>query len=49
MADAMDETPKAATLREIAHLRRLAGGVMDQKMRDAIAKLIEQLENKLRD
>jgi hypothetical protein len=45
----MDETPKGTTLREIARLRRLAGGVMDQKMRDAIAKLIEGLEKKLRD
>ena len=42
---AMDETSEGLRS-EIAHLRRLAAGVTDQQVRDAIAKMIEELEQR---
>jgi hypothetical protein len=44
----MDETSEGLRS-EIAHLRRLAAGVTDQQVRDAIAKMIEELEQRLRE
>jgi hypothetical protein len=41
----MDETSEGLRS-EIAHLRRLAAGVTDQQVRDAIAKMIEELEQR---
>jgi hypothetical protein len=44
----MDETPLGLRA-EIAHLQHLAEGVTDQQVKDGIAKMIEELEQRLRD
>ena len=44
----MDETSEGLRS-EIAHLRRLAAGVTDQRVKDAIEKMIEELERRLKD
>ena len=44
----MDETSEGLRS-EIAHLRRLAAGITDQQVKDAIAKMIEELERRLED
>jgi hypothetical protein len=43
----MDETPKGLRAR-IAHLQHLADGLTDRQVKDAIAKMIEELEQRLR-
>jgi hypothetical protein len=42
----MDETSEGLRS-EIAHLRRLATGVTDQQVKDAIAEMIDELERRL--
>jgi hypothetical protein len=42
----MDETPKELRAR-IAHLQQLADGVTDRQVKDAIAKMIGELEQRL--
>jgi hypothetical protein len=44
----MDETSEGLRS-EIAHLRRLAAGVTDQQVKDAIAKMIAELERRLQE
>ena len=44
----MDDTPKGLRAR-IAHLRQLADGVTDRQVKDAIAKMIEELERRLQE
>jgi polyhydroxyalkanoate synthesis regulator phasin len=43
----MDETPQGLRDR-IAHLRQLADSITDRQVIDAIAKMIEELEQRLR-
>jgi peptide subunit release factor 1 (eRF1) len=43
----LDETPQGLRDR-LARLRRLADGVTDQQVKDAIAQMIEELELRLR-
>jgi hypothetical protein len=48
MRGTMDETSEGLRS-EIAHLRRLSSGVTDQRVKDEIAKMIEELERRLQD